>query len=670
VIDVPAGLTNVVKISGASHADHCLALRGDGSVAAWGQETAPGSVLEPPAGLTDITMASTGTLHGLALRSDGTVTAWGNDDFGQRTVPVDLTGVVEIAAGNWHSLALRADGSITGWGSNFASQINVFPSAAPIEEIQAGRDFSIAKLADGSVVGWGLNPFGTTTPPLGLTNVAQIAAGDFHVLARRTDGTVVGWGENGYGQTTTSGLDPSDPVIDVSAGFSTSMAIHDSGDITVWGYGALYSELLDVPPSAQFGPLQGSIGEEHCVVRKMDGFVTAWGPFAPSVVRTPPAGLRDVTQVDAGVEHTLALRQNGSVVAWGTNVSGCCVVPPGLSNVTKVAAGWDSSFALFTDESGVGRVIAWGQGAGNMPPNIVLASDLAASETHCIVIREGDCNDDGIIDAYAVEDGLDFDLNVNGIADACDITFGWEEDCDMDGIIDSHEQSLNLVASADSGTLPRIGFGHSQQWLYASPSLSLDDPVLTVQVYGDFSAPGETLTVTLNGRFVGTLFTSGSDKNDCRRLISRSITLPRAFYNECIAAPGGASDAWFDFSTPVAVNADQCASSSWVRAQITYTAAVLGDCNANSLLDACEVVLDPSLDGNADGVIDACQGMGVVFLCPGDLDASGSVDPGDLSLLLLNFGLAMPGDPNDIDGSGIIDNADIGFMLLFFGPCG
>jgi hypothetical protein len=45
------------------------------------------------------------------------------------------------------------------------------------------------------------------------------------------------------------------------------------------------------------------------------------------------------------------------------------------------------------------------------------------------------------------------------------------------------------------------------------------------------------------------------------------------------------------------------------------------------------------------------------------------VDPGDLSLLLLNFGLAMPGDPNDIDGSGIIDNADIGFMLLFFGPC-
>jgi hypothetical protein len=193
--------------------------------------------------------------------------------------------------------------------------------------------------------------------------------------------------------------------------------------------------------------------------------------------------------------------------------------------------------------------------------------------------------------------------------------------------------------------------------------------VLTISAKGDFSAPGETLNVTLNGRFVGTFFTTGSDKNDCRASITRTITLPRAFYNECVSAPGGATDAIFDFTTSVAVNADQCPSGSWVRAQISYTAAVRGDCNANSLLDTCEIALDPSIDGNGDGVIDACQGMGVVFNCPGDLDGNSVIDFADLSLLLMNFGYAMPGDPSDLDGDGHVDTADVSLLLLGFGPC-
>ena len=137
-----------------------------------------------------------------------------------------------------------------------------------------------------------------------------------------------------------------------------------------------------------------------------------------------------------------------------------------------------------------------------------------------------------------------------------------------------------------------------------------------------------------------------------------------------VSAPGGATDAIFDFTTSVAVNADQCPTGSWVRAQISYTAAVQGDCNANSLLDTCEIALDPSIDGNGDGVIDACQGMGVVFECPGDLDGDGAVSNADVSLLLMNFGLAMPGDPNDIDGDGAVNNADLSLMLLNFGDCG
>jgi hypothetical protein len=62
--------------------------------------------------------------------------------------------------------------------------------------------------------------------------------------------------------------------------------------------------------------------------------------------------------------------------------------------------------------------------------------------------------------------------------------------------------------------------------------------------------------------------------------------------------------------------------------------------------------------------------MGVVFLCPGDLDGGGSVDTADLSLMLMSFGTAMPGDPADLDADGAVNTADISLMLLSFGLCG
>ncbi|MGA1266446.1 MAG: hypothetical protein ACO32J_04625 [Phycisphaerales bacterium] len=49
----------------------------------------------------------------------------------------------------------------------------------------------------------------------------------------------------------------------------------------------------------------------------------------------------------------------------------------------------------------------------------------------------------------------------------------------------------------------------------------------------------------------------------------------------------------------------------------------------------------------------------------GDLDGSGTVDAGDIALLLLNFG-ACSACPEDLDGSGEVDSGDIGLLLLLF----
>jgi alpha-tubulin suppressor-like RCC1 family protein len=57
-----------------------------------------------------------GEYHSLALKSDGTVAAWGLNNNGQCNVPEGLNSVVAVAAGNAHSLALKSDGTVAAWG--------------------------------------------------------------------------------------------------------------------------------------------------------------------------------------------------------------------------------------------------------------------------------------------------------------------------------------------------------------------------------------------------------------------------------------------------------------------------------------------------------------------------------------------------------------------------
>ena len=70
-----------------------------------------GAASPVPAGLTDVVARAAGGGHDLAIKADGTVAAWGNDQHGESTVPVGLNGVIAIAAGARHSLALKSNGT-------------------------------------------------------------------------------------------------------------------------------------------------------------------------------------------------------------------------------------------------------------------------------------------------------------------------------------------------------------------------------------------------------------------------------------------------------------------------------------------------------------------------------------------------------------------------------
>jgi hypothetical protein len=88
-----------------------------------------------------------------------------------------------------------------------------------------------------------------------------------------------------------------------------------------------------------------------------------------------------------------------------------------------------------------------------------------------------------------------------------------------------------------------------------------------------------------------------------------------------------------------------------------------GDCNANGLLDACEIPSHPNWDRNHDGILDACQ-------CIADISGNGSVDGVDLAAILAAWGSAGNGKTGtDIDGDGIVGGSDLAIVLGSWGPC-
>ena len=308
--NVAGGVTTTGVLAGkvltalAAGESHSLALCADGTLAAWGynnygqlgvattitSSSVPVAVIPSGAlaGKTVVAIAA-GTSHNLALCGDGTLVAWGNNGSGQlgnagtttSSVPVAVNSsgalagktIVAIAAGGSHSLALCADGSLTAWGDGGAAlgTIPVWVSSGVlagkiVTAIAAGNSHSLALCADGTLAAWGSNGNsqlgnGTTVSSsvpvaviasgvLAGKSVTSIAAGALHNLVRCSDGTLAAWGDNGYGQlgdgsttnrstpvsVVSSGALAGKTVTGVDAGYEYSLAICSDNSLAAWGY--------------------------------------------------------------------------------------------------------------------------------------------------------------------------------------------------------------------------------------------------------------------------------------------------------------------------------------------------------------------------------------------------------------------------------------------------
>lgn len=327
---------------------------GDGTVLAWGgdifgqlgdggpaddggyqNQSTPVPVRGLGAGSGVVSVAAGGT-HNLALRADGSVMAWGNDSLGQlgdgpgrsqdgnQATPVEVTGlgpggVIAAAAGHDQSLALRPDGTVLSWGAGLQHTPTEVPglgAGSGVVAVAAGGQ-NLALRSDGTVFAWvrhkpgpvvyppgGVD--GTPVPVIGLeagSGVVAVSAGVEHNLAVRGDGSVLAWGKDDRGQLgdddavtvranpgPVRGLGPGSGVVAVSAGLHHSLAVRRDTSVVAWGG----------DESGQLGD-GGGAGPD----RRTPTAVSGLGPGS------------GVVAVSAGWRHSLAIKADGSVLAWG-----------------------------------------------------------------------------------------------------------------------------------------------------------------------------------------------------------------------------------------------------------------------------------------------------------------------------------------------------------------
>ncbi|MDB6154782.1 MAG: hypothetical protein JWL90_3235, partial [Chthoniobacteraceae bacterium] len=249
----PAFLTDVVVV--ASGGSHCLALKSDGTVVAWGNRL----LTAVPAGLSGVTAISAGTFHSAALKSDGTVVAWGlNDSFlypnaGQSIVPAGLGYVVLIEAGSAYNLALQVlvPTPITKPATNLQSHSATFNAELTPDGFPASLFFQFS--ADSL-------SYENSTPPQQVDGPAFPVAVSFTQSGLLTDTTYHYRAVATDGHTTSYGADRTFttlPPPPSTSGTSAKQVTTDSAILS----GLINSNGIAVSAYFEYGPISAAVAQ-------------------------------------------------------------------------------------------------------------------------------------------------------------------------------------------------------------------------------------------------------------------------------------------------------------------------------------------------------------------------------------------------------------------------
>lgn len=387
--DAAAGLSGVVKTVTTS--DSTWALKGDGTVWAWGQNVdgllGTGDTVSPyislPAqvvnltNVTDLHLPTNSYPAVYARKSDGTLWAWGihysglGNGSNYSPVPVLIAGVSSIKGldgSSSNNLVVNGDGTVSGWGRNMynvlggASTSYSVPTRVPglsnIKQVATDGLSAFAVDINGTVFSWGIDSWevlgngelGNYSVPTAVTGLPKIEEIVFDrygkaVYAVAVDGTLWTWGPKAGSSTGTYNKSPVQVpgiqnVEQVISAYS-AYAITKDGSLWTWG-----------------GNGSGQLGH---------------GDYTPLTEPKRVAGLPAVRTLTTDTQHVVAVMNSGQMFWWGrgnqaveTNNYGQTspVVINSPANVVSVTSAYARSatghppvYATGVD----GKLWAWGQ---------------------------------------------------------------------------------------------------------------------------------------------------------------------------------------------------------------------------------------------------------------------------------------------------------------------
>jgi alpha-tubulin suppressor-like RCC1 family protein len=245
-LKLPIGNVAPVISMGSTHG---IILASDGSLWSWGDNflgwpvLAQGhistqAVLKRIGDELDWVDVSSSRTHCLALKSDGTMWAWGQNLYAQlgigptrdengrlirsqeqRANPAPAVPGIDwkqVAAGGSHGLGLKTNGSLWAWGLNYSGQLGLgITNRTVAEATQVGTNTNWRKVwasglqsvglqSDGSLWFWGSltgeggekNSFRAPMRVSPETNWSEVGFGYFNAFAIQSDGTLLAWGRD------------------------------------------------------------------------------------------------------------------------------------------------------------------------------------------------------------------------------------------------------------------------------------------------------------------------------------------------------------------------------------------------------------------------------------------------------------------------------------------